>query len=107
VQRARRTNNSAPMAAIQIRFCSNSFAIMRRPRSDAVSTMIAPFSGKLATLGFPGMRVQNAQRRSSTTSVTPPPGLAFGEPDDRLQRYPVIAAVRKNLSSGILDRFRG
>jgi len=36
------TNNSAPIATIQIRFCSSSFAIMPCFRFHAV-TMIAPF----------------------------------------------------------------
>jgi hypothetical protein len=44
------TNNSAPMTTIQIKVCSNSFAIMRGARCYAVGTMIAPFSGKLATV---------------------------------------------------------
>ncbi len=55
------TNNSAPMTTIQIKVCSNSFAIMRRSRSD--SAMIARFSGKLATCippwSLPGLTRQS------------------------------------------------
>jgi hypothetical protein len=38
------------MTTIQIKVCSNSFAIMRGSRCYAVGTRIAPFSGKLATV---------------------------------------------------------
>jgi len=87
------TNNSAPMTTIQIRFCSNSFAIMRRSRSDADNTMIAPFSGKLATVGFP--------RNASSEGAAP---LVNNQRHTRESGYPVIAAVRKNLGAGILVR---
>jgi len=46
------TNSSAPIATVQIRFCSNSFAIMRSSRSPSGIGMVAAFFGELAAVGY-------------------------------------------------------
>src|SRR5258708_3886609 len=47
-----------------------------------------------------------ARCSSTTARHTPPPGLAFGEPDDRLQQGIQYAAASRLIisASGILDR---
>jgi hypothetical protein len=67
-----------------------------------VSTKLDCFVASLLamTAGVPSSPIQFSNSRYSLIRHTPPPGLAFGEPDDRLQRgIQYSGALRQKLTA--------